>query len=191
MPAEPPASHPPFPSGWIARFAHLAGANCAVLDVAAGSGRHCRLFLSRGCRVTAIDKDVTRLADLDASANIEVLQADLEEELWPVPGRLFDLVVVANYLHRPLFPHLQKSLAPGGALIYETFAIGNERYGRPRNPNFLLQPGELLEVFGTTLQVVAYQHGYQAGPPEAVRQGIVAVADEQPVALGTTRLDEA
>lgn len=183
MAAESPTRQLPSPSGWMARFAHLAAADSAVLDVAAGSGRHCRLFLSRGCRVTAIDKDVTRLADLDESTNIEVLQADLEGGPWPVPGRLFDLVVVANYLHRPLFPHLQKSLAPGGALIYETFAIGNERYGRPRNPNFLLQPGELLEVFGATLQVVAYQHGYQAGPPEAVRQGIVAVADSHAIAL--------
>ena len=148
----------PAPSGWIARCAPLVPAGGAVLDIAAGSGRHSRLFVARGHPVTALDKDVSRLPDLPGLDRIE---ADLEDgSPWPVPDRTFAGVVVANYLHRPLFPVLLDSVAPGGTLIYETFALGNEKYGRPSNPDFLLQEGELLQRLSGRMTGVAFEQGY-------------------------------
>jgi SAM-dependent methyltransferase len=169
------------PSPWVRRFAHLVAAGGEVLDVAAGGGRHSRFFLDRGCRVTAVDRDVSALADLAERTEVEVVARDLEEGAgWPFEGRRFDAVVVANYLYRPLLPVLGQSLAPGGVLLYETFAVGNERYGRPRRADFLLQPGELWRAFADELQIIAYEHGYEAEPREAVRQRIAAVAASEP-----------
>ena len=174
------ASHPhaseSAPSPWVARFAPLVAPAGAVLDVACGAGRHTRLFLARGHPVTAIDRDTGRLSDLAAAAGLDALDADLEAAPWPLPARTFAGVVVTNYLHRPLFPRLIEALAPGGALIYETFAAGNEAYGRPRNPDHLLRPGELLDAFAAALSVAAYEHGTTtAGTRPAVRQRICAV----------------
>ncbi|MDP6708585.1 MAG: class I SAM-dependent methyltransferase [Alphaproteobacteria bacterium] len=168
-------------SPWVRRFAHLVTAGGEVLDVAAGGGRHSRFFLDRGCRVTAVDRDVDGLADLADRGDVEVVAHDLEDGgNWPFPGRRFDCVVVANYLYRPLLPVLAQSLTPGGVLLYETFAVGNERYGRPRRADFLLQPGELWRAFADELQIIAYEHGYEAEPREAVRQRIAAVAASEP-----------
>src|SRR5690606_12586810 len=129
------------------------------------AGRHARLFLRLGHPVTALDRDLSGVADL---VDAERIQADLEDgSPWPLPGRRFAGVVVANYLHRPLFPALRDALAEDGVLLYETFALGQERYGRPSNPDFLLRPGELLEACAG-LQVVAYEHGLDPRP--AVRQ---------------------
>jgi SAM-dependent methyltransferase len=146
-----------------------------VLDLAAGSGRHAHYFNGLGYRTTALDRDVSGLREL-ASAGIEVLAADLEDgSPWPLGGRTFDGIVVTNYLYRPLLPLLADALAPGGVLIYETFGQGNERFGRPRNPAFLLRPAELLELAARRgLQVLAYACGEIAVPRRAVTQRMVA-----------------
>jgi len=163
------------PSPWVARFAALIPAGGAVLDVAAGAGRHTRLFLGRGHPVVAADRDTKPLADL-AAGRLEVVTADLEAAPWPLPGRTFAGVVVTNYLHRPLFPALLAAVAPGGALLYETFAAGNERFGKPSNPDFLLRPGELLEVVRGRLRVIAYEDLEVTAPRPAMVQRIAAVA---------------
>lgn len=160
------------PSSWVARFARLVPAG-PVLDIAAGRGRHSRLFAQRGHKVTAIDRDVTYLTGLGAP--VEIIQADLETPggAWPLGNRRFAGIVVTNYLHRPLFPSIRAALAPGGVLIYETFAIGNERFGKPNNPNFLLKPGELLEL-AAGLRVLAYEDLEVSEPAPAMVQRIVA-----------------
>ena len=142
-----------------------------MLDVACGSGRHTRWFESRGCRVIGIDRDVIALEPLRSIADIRV--ADLEGGPWPLPGARFDAVVCTNYLWRPLLPTLVDSVAEGGVLIYETFAVGNETVGRPSNPNFLLRSGELLTA-ARTLHVIAYEDGFGTGPERFV-QRIVAL----------------
>ena len=163
----------PEPSPAIARWAARVPAGGTVLDVAAGSGRHSRLFLRRGHRVTAIDRDVSALRAL-ADPQLEIVEADLEGAPWPLPGRTFAAVVVVNYLWRPLLPVLVASVAPGGWLLYETFAVGHERYGRPRNPAFLLQEGELPLAVRGELEVVEYEQGEEGSPPNAVRQRLLA-----------------
>jgi SAM-dependent methyltransferase len=146
------------PSAWVRRFAPLVPVPGPVLDLACGGGRHSRHFLGLGYQVVAVDRAVDAVADLAERA--EIVAADLEDgSQWPFPGRRFGGVVVVNYLYRPLFPVLLDSLLPGGVLIYETFARSNEAYARPRNPDHLLRPGELLEVAQGVLQVVAFEHG--------------------------------
>lgn len=146
------------PSPWVARFADRIPAGGEVLDLACGGGRHTRLLLDRGHRVVAVDRDLSRVADLADRDAVELVEADLEDgRARPLAGRRFSGVVVTNYLHRPLLPALVAAVAPGGALIYETFARGQERLGRPRNPEFLLRPGELLEAVRGELRVVAYE----------------------------------
>lgn len=165
------------PSPWVVRFADLVRPGGSVLDVAAGGGRHTRLFRARGCGVVAVDRDTAGLADLAADGGTEIVAADLEDgSPWPLAGRRFDGVVVTNYLHRPLFPALVAALAPGGALIYETFAAGNERFGKPSNPAFLLRPGELLDAVRGRLRVVAYEDIEVREPKPAMVQRIAAVA---------------
>ena len=132
------------PSDWVLRWAALLAPSSAVLDVACGHGRHVFLLAGAGHRVTAIDRDPALLAPLAASA--EIVVADLEAAPWPLPGRTFDAVLVTNYLWRALFPALIAAVAPGGLLIYETFAQAHAALGRPRRPEFLLHPGELLAV---------------------------------------------
>lgn len=144
------------PSDWIVRFAALVPAEAHVLDLACGGGRHSRLFLDRGHGVTALDRDITQ-AKLAEGA--ELIEADLENgSPWPLAGRRFGAVVVTNYLWRPLFPLLLASLEPGGILLYETFADGNEKFGRPANPDHLLKRGELLDL-ARGLAVVSYEDG--------------------------------
>jgi SAM-dependent methyltransferase len=160
------------PSPWIVQWAGLVAADATVLDVAAGGGRHTNFFGSRGHKVTAIDRDVSALA---AQPNIEVVQANLEDgSAWPLPGRVFGAVVVTNYLHRPLFPELLDVLAPGGVLLYETFMEGNERFGRPSRPEFLLKDGELLELVRGRFSVVAYEARMISEPKMAMIQRVAA-----------------
>lgn len=128
-----------------------------ALDLACGSGRHTRLLLDRGLRVTAVDRDPEALLALPEA--VRVLCTDLENGPWPLTGERFDLVLVTNYLWRPLLPQIVASVAPGGWLVYETFAVGQEQFGRPRNPDFLLQPGELLAACQGKLHVLAYEDG--------------------------------
>lgn len=145
------------PSPWIVRWAAAIPPQGSVLDLACGSGRHVRFLAARGLRVTAVDRDREALARCtDAAA--ERIEADLEHAPWPLPGRRFDAVVVTNYLWRALMPHIVASVAAGGVLLYETFARGHERFGKPTNPDFLLLPGELLtHVNG--LHVLAFEDG--------------------------------
>src|SRR5437764_6009304 len=131
-------------SPWVRRWSHLVPSGANVLDVACGSGRHVRWFAERGCRVTGVDRDAEALALLAGVAQTVV--ADIEHGPWPLPGQRFDAVVVTNYLWRPLLPLIVDSVADGGVLIYETFALGNETVGKPSNPDFLLRPGELLQA---------------------------------------------
>lgn len=150
------------PSPWIARFAHLVPAGARVLDLACGYGRHARYFAARGAHVIAIDRDATALATLSGIVGIDTLMADLEGSPWPLAGERFDAIVVSHFLHRPLFTHLRAALAADGALLYETFAQGNEAFGRPSNPAFLLRTGELLELAMAApqpLTVVAFEQG--------------------------------
>lgn len=172
------------PSPWIRRFAPLVRRGAAVLDLACGGGRHARMFLARGHPVTAVDVNVSGLADLRQHPQLEIVQADLEDgSPWPLPGRRFGAVLVTNYLWRPLFPPILASLDQGGVLLHETFARGNEAYGRPANPDFLLEPGELIEVVRDRLQIVAYEHGYTERPRPAVKQRLCAVRTDRPVPL--------
>lgn len=165
------------PSAWVIRFAPLIRPGGTVLDLACGHGRHARHLAGLGLHVVAADVDVSGLDAGDP--RIEVVHRDLEDSTWPwTPGSL-DGVVVTNYLHRPHFPHIAESLREGGVLIFETFAAGNEKLGRPRNPAFLLQPGELLAAF-PAFHVVAYEHGIEQSPRPAVRQRLCAVRGDDP-----------
>lgn len=147
-----------------------------MLDVACGGGRHLRHFRNLGHPVTGVDRDLTGVADLADSDGVELLEADLEAGApWPFGDRRFAAVVVTNYLWRPLLPAIVAAVGPDGWLLYETFARGNERYGRPHNPDFLLLPGELLEAVAGRLTVVAYEHGAVERPRPAVVQRIAAV----------------
>lgn len=164
------------PSAWVKRWSGLVPAAASVLDVACGSGRHVRWFAARGARVTAIDRDAAALAALRSLPDVVVVEADIEAQGWPLPGRQFDAVVVTNYLWRALLPTLVASVAEDGVLIYETFARGNETIGRPSNPDFLLAPGELLRATGA-LRVIGYEDGFIATEPQRFVQRIAAVRE--------------
>lgn len=159
------------PSPWIQRWSHLLPPAATVLDAACGPGRHMRWFQARGHAVTGVDRDAQALAGLQGVG--ELLCADMENGPWPLPGRQFGAVVVTNYLWRPLWPVLLDSVAPGGVLLYETFAQGNEAFGKPSRPDFLLAPGELLQVCAGW-HIVAYEHG-QLGEPDRIVQRIAAL----------------
>jgi len=162
------------PSAWVRRFVPLTRPGGRVLDLAAGAGRHTRLLLDMGFRVTAVDRDIEEL-QLLAGPDCDVVAIDLETGApWPLGGG-YDGIVVTNYLHRPLFPAIRAALAEGGALIYETFAAGNERLGRPRNPDFLLRPGKLLAAFAD-LTIVAFEQGEVSAPRPAFIQRLAATA---------------
>lgn len=172
------AHSPNPPMDWIAARAAIAERGQTVLDLACGGGRHGRAFLGRGCRVTFVDIDTAGVADFADNPDCDILQADLEHAPWPLGGRGFDLVVVTNYLWRPLLPDIFKAVANDGDLLYQTFALGNERFGRPRNPDFLLKPGELraaAEAAGFT--VLESFEGEVSEPKPAVIQRLRARKD--------------
>jgi len=158
---------PELPSEWVVRWAPQVKRG-PVLDVASGAGRHARFFAQRGLEVVAVDREPQNIP------GVEFVQADLENGTpWPFARQRFGAVVVTNYLHRPLFDAIVDSLGEGGVLIYETFMIGNERFGRPSNPDFLLRPGELREAFAS-LTVLAFEEGEVARPKPAMTQRICA-----------------
>lgn len=161
------------PSPWVTRHAPLIFAGGDVLDLASGSGRNARWLAAQGFRVTAVDRDANALAAMDCVPGITAVEADLGNAAWPLPDRRFDGIVVCRYLHRPLLPVLARSLTPGGILLYETFMQGQERFGRPRNPDFLLMPDELLQAFAT-LQTVAFEQGCFEEPDAVMMQRICA-----------------
>lgn len=162
------------PSEWVARWARTIMPGGEVLDLACGSGRHSRFLVSLGFRVCAVDRDPEALAALGGIAGIAIRQCDLENGPWLLAGLLFDGVIVTNYLHRPLFPRILDALSPTGLLVYETFAAGNERFGKPANPAFLLRPGELLDVARGRLHVIAYEDLEVTTPKPARIQRICA-----------------
>ncbi|MEI6202103.1 MAG: hypothetical protein WCP68_09150 [Enhydrobacter sp.] len=162
----------PGPSPWIEKWACLVPPEATLLDLATGSGRNALFFAARGHRVTAVDIDLSRLPTAE---NVERVQADLENGTpWPLVGRRFGAATVTNYLHRPLMPDLLASIEPGGVLLYETFMQGNERFGKPRNPAFLLKDGELLDLVRGKFSVVAYEARLISAPTMAMVQRIAA-----------------
>ncbi|WP_321865358.1 class I SAM-dependent methyltransferase [Paraburkholderia tropica] len=168
------------PSPWVCRWAHLVSPGGTVLDLACGAGRHARWFAQRGHPVAALDRDGAALATMREIPGIGTLECDLEGAPWPLPADVrFAGIVVTNYLHRPLMACLIDALAPGGVLIYETFAQGNETVGKPSNPAFLLAAGELLAICAPTLRVVAYEDGFLSQPREAFVQRICAVREAE------------
>lgn len=169
-------------SFWVERFLPMVAAGGSVLDLACGKGRHALLLAERGYRVEAVDRDAASLAEIRArEPRIATRQADLEGGPWPYHGSAFDGIVVTNYLYRPLLPMLLNALEVNGVLIYETFMVGNERFGKPSNPAFLLRPGELLEVVKRRLTVVAFEQGEVTLPRPAVVQRLCATRRSGPV----------
>jgi SAM-dependent methyltransferase len=174
MSAPVPACPPHPPSTWVTRWSHLFEPGATALDLACGSGRHTRWLAQRGLAVTALDRDADAVAPLRALA--DVLVADIESgepDAWPLADGQFDVVLVTNYLWRPLWPQVLAAVRPGGLLVYETFAQGNETVGRPARPAFLLEPGELLAVC-RGWRVLGYEDGFLDPPPRFV-QRIVAL----------------
>lgn len=159
------------PSPWVQRWTHLIAPGGSVLDVACGHGRHMRWLAAAGHSVTGVDRSPEAIASVETLGR--AVQADIENGAWPFDGERFDAVVVTNYLWRPLMTTLLDSVAPGGVLIYETFAAGNESVGKPSRPDFLLQPGELLRIC-EHMRVVAFEDGFCDQPARFI-QRIVAV----------------
>lgn len=193
MSGHDPVDHP---SSWIVRFAPLIPPG-EVLDLACGGGRHSRLLAAMGRKVLAVDRDANALARI-SDPNISTLQHDLEQEegeqaAWPFEPNRFAGIVVTNYLHRPLLPSILASLASNGVLLYETFATGNDQFGKPSNPAFLLKPGELLEVVRTytasTIRIVAFEDGYADQPRPAMVQRICVIRVDREVAWEAVRLN--
>lgn len=148
------------PSEWVRRWSQLVKPQGSVLDVACGYGRHSYYFHQKNHPVALVDCAQSAVDSIAIPApNCEKVVADIENGPWPFAGRQFDAVVVTNYLWRPLMPTLLASLAPGGILIYETFAQGNETVGKPSSPHFLMRPGELLEVC-KDFRVIAFEDGF-------------------------------
>ena len=171
-------------SNWVARWSHLLPAGGSVLDVACGHGRHMRHFAELGHPVTGVDRNPEAISAVSPLG--EAICADIENGSWPFHDRDFGGVVITNYLWRPLWPHILKSLAPHGVLIYETFAAGNETVGKPSRPDFLLQPGELLRAT-EGLRTVAYENGF-AREPDRFVQRIVAVRPQDSSGVWRHRL---
>ncbi|MBS1145125.1 MAG: SAM-dependent methyltransferase [Proteobacteria bacterium] len=162
----------------MVRHAGLIPAGGQVLDLACGEGRHTRLLAGLGFQVSAVDRNFEAISKLQSVPGVRATQLDLEGDDWPLAGRTFAGIVVTNYLWRPRLPDLLAMLAPGGVLIYETFMLGNEAYGKPSSPAFLLRPGELREVAEAAgLREIAFEEGYTASPKPAMRQAVCAVRD--------------
>lgn len=172
----PQTAFDPPPSPWVERYAPLIPAKGRVLDLAAGGGRHTRLLLERGYVVVAADRDTSSLEAAFADhVSCRIVGLDLENgDAWRL-GDGYDGIVVTNYLYRPGFADLAAALAPGGVLVYETFMLGNERFGKPSNPDFLLRPNELIDVFAPHLTVLAFEQGIVRRPRPAAIQRLAAV----------------
>jgi len=167
------------PSPWLLRWPQAMRPGASALDLACGSGRHLRLLAGRGMRVCGVDRDAQALSHSEGLA--ELICADIEQGPWPLDGRQFDLVLVSNYLWRPLLPLIRAAVAPGGWLIYETFADGQQHIGRPARPEFLLQPGELLRAC-EGLRIVAFEDGFDAAAVNPRHVQRVAAVRENPAA---------
>ena len=175
FPTPPPRIAAP-PSDWVVRWTPLLPPAAQVLDVACGHGRHVHWLQAAGHLLTAVDRDAALLAPLAGLAHTVV--ADLEGAPWPLAGRQFHAVVVTNYLWRPLFPALRAAVMPGGLLIYETFAQAHAALGRPRRPEFLLRPGELIDV----VRNAGEDHGN--GPSSSEKWHVIAFEEGRLPARG-------
>lgn len=176
-----PQTHAGPPSPWVSRFLPLIPSGGPVLDLACGAGRHLRALLGRGCPLTGVDRDLRGVADLLGTPGLRLVTADLEDgSPWPLPGEQFAAIIVTHYLWRPLFPAILAALQPGGLLLYETFANGHQRFGRPSNPSYLLRDGELLTLTAGSCQIVAFEQGIVASPKAAVVQRLCAVKTPSP-----------
>lgn len=176
------------PSRWVLRWGALVPAQARVLDLACGAGRHARWFAARGCSVDAVDREPALAAAFEALPQVRFTCADIEGGPWPYADRVFDAIVVTNYLHRPLWPTLRAALALGGVLIYETFAHGNAAFGKPSNPDFLLAPAELLQACAG-LHVLGFEDGVVDIPKPARVQRICARRTD-PAVLSRLRLPD-
>jgi len=166
------------PSPWIQRFTPLIRQGGSILDLACGSGRHARYLAAQGFQVTGIDRDTSQCPAMNG---LTLITADLEDgSAWPLGQQQFDAIIVTNYLWRPIFPDLCAAIAAGGLLLYETFAAGQEHFGRPKNPQFLLQRGELLRLT-TPLRPVAFEDGILNG--QKVVQRLCAIRADHPAPL--------
>lgn len=161
---------------WVRRWAGRVSGGAEILDLACGSGRHGRYFLELGHPVLLLDIDLSGVADLQGQPNAELIGVDLENgNPWPLGNRQFGAVIVCNYLWRPLFPHLIRAVAPGGLLLYETFMRGQEKHGRPSNPDFLLAENELFERLKDSFRILAFEQGEETEPKPSFRQRIAAI----------------
>ena len=168
-------------STWVRRFLPGVAKGGSILDVACGAGRHMRLALELGYTVTGIDKDLSQVEDLAARKDVGLIEADLESgRAFPLKDMAYDGVIVTNYLWRPILADIIGCVADDGVLIYETFAAGHERHGKPCNPDFLLANNELLEAVLPRLCVVAYEHGLRGGKHPKIVQRIAACGREHP-----------
>lgn len=172
MPSHKSVDEPP--SDWVQRWLPEPCGKGRLLDFACGSGRHARLAASRGFRVLALDRDPACLS-LNDIPGIEARATDLESASWGFCEERFSVIVVTRYLFRARLDLLLNLLAEDGCLIYETFAVGNGRYGKPASPAFLLQPDELFAAARrAALRVCAFEQGLISQPRPAVVQRIVA-----------------
>jgi SAM-dependent methyltransferase len=161
-------------SPWVIRHAPLIPTGGQVLDLACGNGRHARHLHALAHKVVATDKNLAGVGDLEGISNIELHETDLELGDWPFKAEQFTGIIITNYLYRPHFPSIARSLIPNGLLIFETFAAGNEKFGRPHNPDYLLQPNELLRAFMDSLSIISFEQGKDEQPHPAVRQRLCA-----------------
>ena len=160
------------------QHAHLVPAGATLLDVASGYGRHAKFFAARGAHVTAVDRDAAALASFTDVPNIATELRDLENDPWPYAADSFDAVVVCNYLWRPTLATLLDCIRPRGVLLYETFMDGNEKYGKPSRPEFLLRPEELVTHVALDFEIVDFTQGLERTPDGkifAVKQKIAAI----------------
>lgn len=177
---------PSNPSPWVKRFIPGIKDGGSILDVACGGGRHLRLALEHGYSVTGIDKDLSQLDDIAGRKDVGLIEADLETGRdFPLKAMRYDGVIVTNYLWRPILGDIAGCVAEDGVLIYETFALGHERHGKPSNPDFLLKNNELLEAVSPRLVVVAYEHGLRQGTHPKIVQRIAACGPDHPWANDT------
>lgn len=163
------------PSPWMVEYAPLITHGGRVLDLACGSGRHAIWLAELGYQVDAIDRDAAVMSEMIGIDNINIRIADIEANDAPLLKAQYDGIIVSRYLYRPLLNSLAEALKPGGVLIYETFMTGNERYGKPSNPDFLLRPDELLDIYTPLLKIIAFAQGDESEPRPAVMQRICAI----------------
>ena len=163
-------------SRWVAENQKFIKRNGLILDLACGSGRNGKFLLEKGFNVVFLDRDISLLGWVPKASRSQVVKHDLENGTrWCFLPCSFDAVVVTNYLYRPIFADLLSIIEEGGVLIYETFSKGNEIYGRPKNPNYLLQPEELIDIVRPSMRIISFKEGYSDEGRKSITQKIVAI----------------